>query len=544
MFKTILSLIIVLFSLNLFGQYNVQIIDKDELVTSFYVADSVEAFSKLNNFLSKKYKKGYIAASFDTIVLDSSNFKAFFSENERFYWSDVIFVNSSDSSNYKHFNFRKFKNKPVNFEFIDDKIDEVLYDYSCKGYPFSQINYDSFLISGNTINAKIIIKKNNFIQFDSIYFDPNVNLRGSFLENYLQFNKNDVYNVKIIEGVSDKLSVLPFIQVVMPSEIEFHSQTADLFLYLKNQRANSFSGIIGFSNANQKFSVVGQADIKIYNIFKNADNINLKWEKTKSLSQNLDLDFSFPYIFSTKLGISNILNIVKFDTSYVSVYNHSALSYFFSGFNNVALFADFQTSIVFDTLSDFKNFTSKVAGLSLNIHKINDFFVPSKGFVFQFSAGAGTKNAVDSSSQQMTISQNIEFFVPVLDNFVLMYKNYTNILLGRYLFENELFKFGGANLMRGFDEKSLRASFLNLNTFEIKYLLLNKSSVFIFSDYSIMQHKSTTKNYWKHPVGVGGGFSLSTKTGVLTITYALGKTENQNFIFNNSKLHFGFFAFF
>ncbi|MBN2891485.1 MAG: hypothetical protein JXL97_06445, partial [Bacteroidales bacterium] len=295
MFKALLSLTFIIISVNLFGQYNVQIIDTEKVVTSFKAVDSADAFLKLQDFLTKKLKKGYIVASFDSIVLDSLNFKAFFSENERFYWSNVVFVNS-DSSYNTHFNKNRFKNKPVNFNMLDSKIEEILYSYSSVGYPFSQIFYDSILISQNLVGVRISIKKNNFIQFDSIYFDPNVKIRVSFLENYLQFNKNSAYNVKIIEGVSDKLFGLPFIKVVMPPEIEFHSQTADLFLYLKNQRANRFSGIIGFSNANQKFSVVGQADMKIYNIFKNADNISLKWEKTKSLSQNLNLDFSFPYI--------------------------------------------------------------------------------------------------------------------------------------------------------------------------------------------------------------------------------------------------------
>jgi len=533
----------IIVGVNLHAQYDVQIIENNDITNSFKVSDSSDIYVYLQEFLNKKHQQGYIAASFDSILQDSVTFKAYFVENEQFFWSNFELVNFT-SNDKKYLKPKLFQGKPVNFNFLQKQVDKTILEYTNKGYPFAQITYDSLIFSDTTISTNIIISKNNFIKFDSVYFSDNLKVRSSFLQNYLNFNINDKYNQQIIDKIPDKLSNLSFVKVVMPPEIEFHKNSADLYLYLKNKRASQFSGIVGFSNANEKFSLVGEVDLKIINMFKNADKINLKWQKTKNLNQNLDLNLSFPYLFNTKIGFGNLLKIEKIDTSYIRVYNTASLLYYFSGFNNVALFSDFQTSIVFDTLSNYENFTSKLYGFSMNFYETNDFFLPSKGYIYQFSAGAGTKKTADSVSQQLSFVQNVEFYLPVFNSFVLMYRNFINILWSEYLFENELFKFGGASLMRGFDEESLRASFVNLNSLEVRYLLQNRTSVFLFTDYSIMQHKSISNNYWDHLVGVGTGFTLSTKNGLLSFTYAIGKTDNQKFVLKDSKVHFGFSAYF
>lgn len=541
-FAVIFSLIL-LTSIKVYSQNEVQIIQNGKIVKSFSSKDSTETIEKLYVYLEKNRQKGFIAASFDSLIYDSTIIKAFFVQNNKFIWNDLTFENFQ-KEDYKVLNPKDYINKPVNFKLLEKQTHNIVFNYTCKGYPFAQISYDSLIFTDSTISTTITLDTNNYIIFDSIYFADEINIRESFLQNYLQFKKGNEYNELIVEKIPDKLANLPFLNVQFPSEVEFHTNSADLYLYLKNKKASEFSGILGFTNANEKFTLVGEADLKIVNMFKNADRININWQKTKDFSQNINVDFSFPYLLNTNIGIDNSLKIEKYDTTYINVFNKSLLSYYFSGFSSTSLFVDFQTSIVFDTLSDYEYFRSKLFGISLNFNQTNDYFLPTKGFIYKSSAGAGNKTSSDTIAQQLSFEQNISFYQPLFNDFVVVLKNNTKLIKSIFLFENELIKFGGTNLMRGFDEQSLSASFLNISTIELKYLLQKRTNVFVFTDYAIMQHKSTIKNYWLHPLGLGAGFTLSTKNGILSITYAIGKTESQNFILKNSKIHFGFSTYF
>ncbi len=540
MIKIVAIFVFLTFSLQLNAQYQVKIISENDTLKIFKTTDSIAVYDYLNDFLQKKQQRGFIKASFDSIEFDSLNVVAYFVENEQYKWQGIeIFSPQKISLKSKN-----FEGKFVNFDFFQKQIDKILYDFACKGYPFASVSYDSLQISGNEISTKIIVDTSHFITFDSIYFADNIKISEHFLQNYLQFKSGEKYNQQIVDDIPQRLDNLTFLQIQTPSEIEFHKQDADLYLYLKNQKVSQFSGLLGFTNANGKLSLVGQADFKLVNTFKHADQININWTKTKELSQNLNFDFMFPYIFSTNIGVSNALKIKKIDTSYIDVLNKNSFSYYFSGFNNVSVFVDVQKSIVFDTNSNFTNFSSKLYGISLDFYQIDNYFMPTKGYSFNFSAGAGNKNSVDTVSNKFSIQQNFEIYFPFFNDFVLKYSNFNYFMHNSYMSENELFLFGGENLMRGFDKESLSASLLFLNSLELRYVIQKKSSFFIFTDYSVMQHKTVKNQFWEHLLGIGAGINLQTKNGLLSATYAVGKTDETSFIFKNSKFYFGFSTYF
>ena len=66
------------------------------------------------------------------------------------------------------------------------------------------------------------------------------------------------------------------------------------------------------------------------------------------------------------------------------------------------------------------------------------------------------------------------------------------------------------------------------------YLLLFVDQGYIYSDVTSTPFKEDA------PLGLGGGISFTTQAGVFNFLYALGKTNETNFNFSQSKIHFGF----
>ena len=111
---------------------------------------------------------------------------------------------------------------------------------------------------------------------------------------------------------------------------------------------------------------------------------------------------------------------------------------------------------------------------------------------------------------------------------------------GDQLFFNDLFRLGGLNSIRGFNEMFFYASHYIIGTLEYRYLFENESQLLVFVDGSIIGHDLNVDSYLDNPVGTGAGISISTKAGLLNLIYAVGYSKEQPFNIRYSKIHIGY----
>lgn len=518
-----------------YAQYDVVILNNENEIDNFKAKDSSEVYSKLNIIINKFSKRGYLSVSVDSVLFNKNEVTAFLFFGQQYFWKKVEY---SYPENFK-IKLKKFDGKIVNTKKLEDEIERIINYFENTGYPFVEVKADSFSIKQNYVFSRLKVYPNNYIVYDSVFFSPDIKISVKFLQKYLNFNKGNEYNEKEIKLIDSKLSALPFLETIHPAELEFHDKNVDLYLYLKNKKINQISGIVGFSNANDKFQLTGQTDFSFVNTFKNADIINFKWQKTKQQTQNLSFDLEIPYIFSTSLGVSNNLFIEKIDTSYVDVLNNVSFSYFFSGYNKVSSFVNTQRSIVFDTNTTYRDFSAILYGIGINFKQLDNYFNPSKGYFADFSIGAGQKNIADSTTVQMETKVNLGLFIPLFPKIVFHNRLFFYWLNDEYILENQLYKFGGTELQRGFDERSLSANKIYFGAVEIRYLFDKKSNVLLFADNSILQHFSEDNIFWNHPFGIGVGLNFATQNSIFSLTYAIGKDDFSPFLFKNAKVHFG-----
>ena len=111
---------------------------------------------------------------------------------------------------------------------------------------------------------------------------------------------------------------------------------------------------------------------------------------------------------------------------------------------------------------------------------------------------------------------------------------------GDQLFFNDLFRLGGLNSIRGFNDMFFYASQYIVGTLEYRYLFENESQLLVFFDGSILGHDLNGVSYREYPIGIGTGISISTKAGLLNVIYALGRSQDQSFNIRYSKIHIGY----
>ena len=105
-------------------------------------------------------------------------------------------------------------------------------------------------------------------------------------------------------------------------------------------------------------------------------------------------------------------------------------------------------------------------------------------------------------------------------------------------------RFGGNLSQRGFLEDELLSTTRTTATVEYRFILDRNSFLFAFFDQSWYERNLSTSYLNDHPLGFGAGISFGTNIGIFSLTYALGQQQNNPILLRDSKIHFGYVAYF
>ncbi len=328
-------------------------------------------------------------------------------------------------------------------------------------------------------------------------------------------------------------------------EVDFYGSKADIYLYLKEKKANKFSGIIGFipdKENDNKLSFTGDVNFLLLNNFQKGEEVYLQWNRTAKLSQKLKLGTNIPYLFKSPFGTNFKFNLDKKDTTFMTVSGSLGIDYSFKNNDKIIAYAKNISSYILSAenidTSLFSNVKSIAFGLAYKSQKLDYIYNPSKGYYFMSDIASGNREVNSNNSTYMEFQANFDFYIPLFSKFVYKFSSSNKYLFSNTnLFQNELYKIGGFNSIRGFDEDVYLASGVSIITNEIRYLYEKKSNVYIFSDIARTQQSKDNVLYL---TGFGIGTNFSTKAGIFSIAYALGKEQNNPIQISNSKIHLGY----
>ena len=113
------------------------------------------------------------------------------------------------------------------------------------------------------------------------------------------------------------------------------------------------------------------------------------------------------------------------------------------------------------------------------------------------------------------------------------------------IFRNELFQIGGYKLLRGFDEESIYATRYTVINAEYRLLIGLNAYLSFFTDYGLTKNRYANIDVSNNFFGAGVGMVYETKSGLLNISYAIGKRDDIKFNLREaSKIHFGYINYF
>ncbi len=537
--------ILLTFTLNISGQnFYLKISGKNDLQTK--AIDSIAynkkhlnsklVFDEANLTSEKLIKLGYIDNQIlNQKKLNDSTFSFDFNLGEKIKFIHIYIGKNSELKNLQIF---ESKNDTLILPFrnIENYLNESLKKLEQKGFALSKLKLVAISKNENHLTAKLELISDKKRKVTDIVVNGYDKFPVGFKKNIRNKYKKLLFNKENLKLIYNDFNKIRFVKQTKYPEILFTTDSTKVYVYLEKAKTSSFDGFIGFSNDENKNLIFnGYVDLALNNALNIGEKLALYWKSDGKNQKTFNIETEIPYIFKSPIGIKAQLNIFKQDSIFQNTKTNIDLGYYLN-FNS-KIFLGYQETESNDInnfnnniLSDSKNsfFTSTYEFVDFNT---DDFLFPEKTN-FILKVGSGKRTAKTQNSNQ--------FFTTLLINyhFYLNKKNAINIKTDNYYLKsenyitNELFRFGGINSIRGFNENSLQGNtFLSIIT---EYQLILSKGLYFHSvlDYGYLEDKTIDKS--SKLLGLGFGFGLQTKNGLLNFIYANGSSGNQALKFSNS----------
>jgi outer membrane protein assembly factor BamA len=493
---------------------------KDKLIKSGYIDTRIESILKENDTLFNA--SIYIGVKLNFI-------KVFFKPN-----FNIGFLQLTDAS-------VKANSFEINISKLETTLNIINKAIAEEGDPFSSLQLINIRKEDSkTIAGDLVINNNQKRSIDKIVIKGYDKFPKSYIKRFLKLKEGKPFNLEEIKEKTRFLEELRFAREIKDPEVLFTNDSTILYLYTEKTPSNNFDGFLGFgSNENtNKVEFDGYLNLQLINNLNYGESLRILYKSDEIDQQTFDLKINAPYLFGSPIGLDLGLNLFRKDSIFSTATQHVRLNYQVNANHKIGMGISTTNS---STLLD--NDTSILNDYTTNYYQFNynyikpQYYDPLFPINFWFdittSFGNRTQNDIEQTQSAFTL-ETYKIFNLNNKNIVFIRVTGATLTSADYL-DNELFRFGGINSIRGFEENSLVSNLYGVLNTEYRYRLSN--TLYVHSVFDAAYTENEITNSTDKLFGFGVGFGLLTQTGLFKLNYSSGKTENSQFKLSDSKIH-------
>ncbi|MFN8394797.1 MAG: BamA/TamA family outer membrane protein [Bacteroidia bacterium] len=538
----------------------------------FKSAKSPEDWAKIREEVAARMTaRGYQTFSVDTFHREERRLRLSVFVGKRYFY-DSLFLPGLNEVDYGRAEFDKVQRRHDPFSYVDmrSRLESCLRAYQNKGFPFAA--FDSLQMGyreggGDSVYTSVAYKfsPGKLVTIDSVIIDGKVRERPAFIENLVGIYPGDPFNQESIDRARRILNSSPYFKNAATPRVEFISEDkARVTLKLESRKSGKFDLLLGIlppSNNTAKLQFTGLIDFQLVSpLMKAGEVLEFRFDKLVGSSQKLHLRFAAPYLFSSPMGVDGEFNLLKQDTTFLTRSFKVSVPYAFSPTLSIRAYYKNKVSTLISTRKYELDTTlvppvldgkDQTYGLGFSWESLDDRYSPTRGFRIRADGGIGKKKVVKNPRLTENIYEDVQISLPKKETelrvewyrrytkrMVLMLANSTYWLDQKQYFQNDLMQVGGSRSIRGFNENQFFTNFYSALTVENRFLLEERSYLFVFSDIAYLEDKVGPVKVMR-PWGLGLGLTYETKAGMLSITYAAGQVAGSPFQPSRGKIHVG-----
>jgi len=454
----------------------------------------------------------------------------------------------------------------VDWEDLQIRLDAVVDAYQQEGYPFASFSERRvrYRQAGDTVLAQVHyqFEAGPLSRLDTIRFLGSPRERPAFLYNLIRLRPGDPFQAQALTDIPRILNNSIYYEEVKPPKVRFTPEgNAEVDVELKKARAGRFNLLVGLlppQSEGERFQFTGNIDILLVSPLRQGEVLMLTYDKLTSTSQRTELRLRLPYLLRTPLRVEGDFMLLKQTESFLNLELSGALEYAFSPMLAGRFFARNRSTRLLDSaLLDTGNLNPAqldgrrtMLGVGFRYEKLDYRYNPSRGWAAELDLGLGRRDIrrnlrLDSAiyaglplrQPVQELRLRAQIFFPLWPRHVLHLGNHSYWLgLQTYLRNGQL-QVGGARSLRGFNENAFFTDLFSQTTLEYRFQLDRDSYLFGFYDVAYLRDQVGGQELF--PMGAGLGMSYGTRVGILSVVYAVGRTETLEFQPARGRIHVG-----
>lgn len=463
-------------------------------------------------------EKGFYTITQDSLTKKNKQYTYFINLGQKITFA-VLTFNSKDRLLLESLNINIKKNYiSLRIENLKNTLSLIMDELVNTGQSFSKVNLTNISILNSELTANLRINQSKKRTIDKIIVKGYPDFPESFLKHYFNMYPHRTVNSQLLEEISRKTSRLNFIEELKKPEILFSNDSTIIYLYIKKKKSNYFDGLVNFNSENKKIKFRGYFNLNLTNTFNKGEEININWKNNSNNKQEFYLSSKIPYLFTTKISTSLSFNIYKHDSTYINTKASIALLYPINNTLSLHFIAENESSQLSNNLISLEKF--KKFGLGLGIS-----YKSSKKDKLNFSLEVFHKTRKTAETKSLyQINMNTLSILKLSKKLSFFIKNSSTLTSNETNLDNELFRLGGMNSLRGFQENSILSNSYSFINSELRLHLKNNTSLFSIHDIGMFRIHKRNKTL----SAIGLGYRFKKRNTKFSLEYIIGNPTGNN----------------
>jgi len=435
--------------------------------------------------------------------------------------------------------------------FLNQLSNAIAQDFS----PFSQLKFIELEpVQYPTLLAKLQVNLLPQRKIDSLVIKGYTNLDRGLLKHKAGIRRPMLFEKGRINRAEEILSASPYVSVLRPSEALFQEKRTTLYMYLEKKQANQIEGILGFGSDAQQQSLKlnGYLNIQLWNNLDKSEQFDLRYKADGNQQERLEIQAGLPYLGGSPLGVQAKFDLFRRDSTFTTVTSGAQITYEPFGPWRLAMgYTSIRSTTgneVISQQSNISDFNQGLWGISFQrLKSRNSVLMPTKSLI-------RVQGEFGSSDQEITLEETslgirrintrqrlnleLDYLLKLWPNHFFWLYQKTALIQGEQLRLNELYRFGGTQSLRGFNENLLETSRMHLIQSEYRLSFSEAFYIHHLTDFAYYRNEVEGKMTFNYSVGLG--IATVTRAGILKFQIAQGFGKRTDFSTNNTKIHLVF----
>ena len=501
-----------------------------------------DALDEIDRILQQVKKRGFFTARIDSISKTNKELIAYLDLGKKI--NEIIIVTKKDNTNgIIDSGIDSIKIKTREFS---DLTNQLLEQIDRKGNSFSEITYVNPLLKNDTLFLEMKISNSSSRKIDKVITRGYEDFPKKFITKYFLIDKNTVFSKQKLNQVSALSNKLDFIKEKKAPEVLFKKDSTHLYLFLDKIGTSSFDGLVNFSSKENGKGLLlnGNLDLKLNNTFNTGEKFEIIWNKVSDEKTDFKINSYVPYILNSKFSTTLEFYLYRQDSTFINTNFELKTDYSINQKSHASILYSSEKSNYLLNISnnDLASYSNYFIGLGYELKKssTSNLYKYKNGLNLNLTIG---KRKTDTESiNQLKFHFSAFANVQINNRGYLNIKNESGLLTSKNYLLNELFRIGGANSIRGYNEQSIFTNGYSYSNIEFRYSLDTSSYLYSITDLGI--YKENTTNKIKKLLGIGAGYQFRINNNLVNLGYVISTNSSTNAKLNSSRLVVRWTSFF